>query len=64
VLTYGEDILLSGRLTALVSLSSQWAAGGQAELAALDVEGFRGGALSVALGLSWFPSLDGEGESP
>ena len=64
VLTYGEDILLSGRLTALVSLSSQWAVGGQAELAALDVEGFRGGALSVALGLSWFPSLDGEGESP
>jgi tetratricopeptide (TPR) repeat protein len=64
VLTYGEDIRLTGRLTALVSLSSQWAVGGQAELAELEVEGFRGGALSVALGLSWSPSLDGKGESP
>jgi tetratricopeptide (TPR) repeat protein len=64
VLTYGEDIVYSGRLTALVSLSSEWAVAGQAELAVLDIEGFRGGALSAALGLSWSPSLDAEGEQP
>ncbi|MBN1606226.1 MAG: hypothetical protein JW940_06310 [Polyangiaceae bacterium] len=57
VLTYAEDIVYSGRLTAIVSLSPQWAVGVQAELAGLDVEGFRGGALSAALGLSWSPPV-------
>lgn len=58
VLTYSEDIVLSGRLTVLVPLSSRLALGGQAELVELDVEGYRGGALSAALGLTWSRPLD------